>query len=225
MGQQHRDDFPQNINEIRRRDIAMPRLITIDLATAINDVEYNLAGNLFYIWDAPDEASYINIKVNNTDQPAIPFVRMTGLETPFDKLYISTPVGQTGDLTLLYGTEAPELMRLIDNRSASIEGLAAIRNELQGDTADENYTGVTIGAAAAIALAANADRKGCSLDSLSTNTHSIFLGFSDAVTNGGAPGTWFYELLPGGSFVFDDYRGVVYGISGAQGQILGVGEW
>jgi len=73
-------------------------------------------------------------------------------------------------------------------------------------------------------MAARAARKACCIQALSTNTGSVFLGFANTVTVGGAPGIWFKELQPGMSFAVDDYRGPIYGIATAQ-QIVGTGEW
>jgi hypothetical protein len=220
-----RDKFPVDIKEIRSRDIAMPRKITINLAIAVIDQPYNIAGNLFYVWEAPDVVSYISVRINSTQQPAVEFRQMTGLITPFDKLYITTPAGQAGNLVLLIATEAPGLLSLIDNRSASITGLAGILAELQGVTAAGTFIGVTVGVAAVAVLAANATRKACLIQALSTNTVSVFLGFANTVTAGGAPGIWFAALQPGMAFCVDDYRGPIFGIATAAGQVVGTGEW
>jgi len=216
--------FPENIREVSRREAGGIKSITIDLAIVQADFEYALSGNFFYVWEAPDGTS-IDIKINETRESAITYVEQTGARTPFDKLYITTPAGQVGDLILVYGTESPGLVEMLDNRGSISGDLATIRDELQGDAAHENYGGVTMGVAAAVALAANVARKGCWFHSLSTNTNNIFLGFTNAVTAGGAPGTWAVELLPGTGWGVDDYRGVVYGISGAANQYLGTGEW
>jgi len=220
-----RDKFPSDIAEIRNRDVAMPRKITINLSIVQTDFEYAIAGNLFYVWEAPDVDSYVSIRVNSTQQPAIEFRQMTGLITPFDKLYITTPAGQAGDLILLIATEAPGLLSLIDNRSSSVTGLNDILAELQGITAAGTFIGVTVGVAAVVVLAANATRKACLIQALSTNTGRVFLGFANTVTAGGAPGIWFAELLPGMAFTVDDYRGPIFGIATAAAQVVGSGEW
>jgi len=220
-----KDKFPGDITEIRVRDIAMPRKITIDLSIVQVDLKYNIAGNLFYVWESPDVSSYVSIRVNSTDQPALDYRQMTGLITPFDNLYITTPAGQAGNLVLLIATEAPGLLNLIDNRSSSVTGLDNILAELQGITAAGTFAGVTVGAAAVQVLAANATRKAGLIQALSTNTVSVFLGFTNAVTAGGAPGIWFAELQPGQAWSVDDYRGPVFAIATAALQVVGAGEW
>jgi hypothetical protein len=217
--------FNDKIQHVRNSETGVPKSFDINLAIPLTDEAYGLAGNVFYILHAPDDTVYVRIKVNAQGEKAISYHRGMGLETPFHTLYITTPAAQTGTMTIIYATEAPELMRIIDNRSSTSLGVNQIVAELQGDATHENYTGVTVGVAAGVALAANVNRKACWFDALSTNTHSIFLGFTNAVTAGGAPGTWFKELVPGAGWGVDDYRGVVYAIGGAAAQYLGVGEW
>lgn len=220
------DLFPGKIDYVRRASMGVPKTFTIDLAVPLTDQIYNIAGNLFYIWSSPDETSYIQIKVNNSREPAIPYSFHTGLKTPFDKLLITTPAAQAGDIVVLYGTEAPEFLEIIDNRSAAVAGIDAILAELRGDLTHKNFTGVAITAApgATLIMAARAARKGCSIQALSTNTGSVFLGFANTVTVGGAPGVWWHELQPGACMPIDDYRGPIYGISTAA-QVVGTGEW
>ena len=217
--------FSEKIEFIRQTSMGVPKKIEIDLAVPINDQLYNIAGNVFYVFSAPLEADNVGVKVNETREPMINYAVHCGLITPFYRLYITTPAGQTGTMTIIYGTEAPDLMEILDHRSTTIADFAAILNQLQGDTGYEDYFGQTIGVVAAVVLEINSDRKGCWIDALSTNTDSIFLGFSNAVTAGGAPGTWFKELLPGTGWGIDDYRGAIYARAAVAGQILGAGEW
>ena len=218
--------FPEKIDYVRRASMGVPKMFIVNLALPITDFIYNLAGNLFYIWDAPDQTSLINIKVNNSGEPAIPYTLHTGAITPFDKLLITTPAGQAGDMILLYGTEAPDMLEMIDQRSTTVAGVGGVLDELRGDLVPENFIGITIAAApgATLIMAARAARKGCCIQALSTNTGSVFLGFADTVTVGGAPGIWFAELQAGVPFTIDDYRGPIWGIATAQ-QVVGTGEW
>ena len=219
------DTFSKKIEYVRSGPVGVPKMFTIDLGTAVVDQVFNLAGNMFRIWSAPDEASYINIKVNQSSEPAIPYQIHTGARTPFDKLLITTPVGQAGDMIIIYGTEAPDMLEMIDDRSTTVAGVGGLLDEMRGDLVAETFTGVTIAAApgATQILAALATRKSCCIQALSTNTGSVFLGFANTVTVGGAPGIWFAELQPGQAWTCDDYRGPVFGIAAAQ-QIVGSGE-
>ena len=219
------DSFAQKIEYVRRGPVGVPKMFAIDLGVAAIDVPFNLSGNMFRIWSAPDEASYVNIKVNASSEPAVPYQIHTGAKTPFDKLLITTPAGQAGEMLIIFGTEAPDMLEMIDDRSTTVAGVGGVLDELRGDLTPENFTGVTITAApgATAIFAARADRKSCIIQALSTNTGSVFLGFADTVTVGGAPGIWFAELQPGMAWSCDDYRGPVWGIATAQ-QIVGSGE-
>ncbi len=218
------DRFAENIKAVERRDAGMIKRIDIDLSLAMIDHEYALAGNMFYIWDAPD-GTYINIKINETRESAINYVEQTGQKTPFDKLYITTPAGQTGNLILIYGTEAPELVEMLDNRGAISGDLATIRDELMGDVTPENWGEITVGVAQAQLLAANANRKDCSICSDIDNTGNIYLGFDNTVTTAAGGANWFHVLTPGASWGVDDYRGPIHAIATVAAQLVGTGEW
>ena len=218
------DSFAKKIAYVRRGPIGVPKMFTINLGVAETRV-FNIAGNMFQIWSTPDEASYVNIRINESGEPAIPYQVHTGAKTPFDKLIIETPAGQAGDMVIIYGTEAPDLLEMIDNRSTTVAGVGGVLDELRGDLAAEAFTGITIGAApgATLIMAARADRKSCIIQALSTNAGSVFLGFANTVTVGGAPGIWFAELQPGMAWGADDYRGPVWGIATAA-EVVGMGE-
>lgn len=214
--------FERAIEFIKNSGAGIPRTFTIDLSIALLDQPYDLSGNLFYVLDAPDGDSYIEVRFNERNNSAIPLYHQIGLETPFKKLYITTPAGQSGTMTILTAVEAPDFMKVIDNRSATTIDLNLVRAELTGDTDEETWdTQKTVGVAAVQILAANANRKGCVIQAKSTNTGIIYLGFDNTVT----AIKWFYELQPGMSFVFDDYRGEIQAIATAAGQLAGWGEW
>ena len=219
------DSFAQKIDYVRRGPVGVPKMFTIDLGTPFIDQPFNISGNMFRIWSAPDESSWVTIKINQSGEPAVPYQVHTGARTPFDKLLITTPQGQAGDMIIVYGTEAPDMLEMIDDRSTTVAGVGGVLDELRGDLAYEAFIGITIAAApgATAIMAARAARKSCIIQALSTNTGSVFLGFANTVTVGGAPGIWFAELQPGMSWTCDDYRGPVYGIAAAQ-QIVGSGE-
>jgi hypothetical protein len=219
------DSFAKKIEYVRRGPIGVPKMLTINLGAAIVDQPFNISGNMFRIWSAPDESSYITIKVNQSSEAAIPYQVHTGTRTPFEKLLITTPAGQSGEMLLIYGTEAPDMLEMIDDRSTTVAGVGGVLDELRGDLTYEAFIGIAITAApgATTIMAARADRKSCIIQALSTNTGSVFLGFANTVTVGGAPGIWFAELQPGMSWSVDDYRGPVYGIATAA-QVVGTGE-
>ncbi|KPK75274.1 MAG: hypothetical protein AMJ79_11850 [Phycisphaerae bacterium SM23_30] len=205
--------------------MGVPKTFQIDLSVALTDQKFDISGNLFYVWQSPDQTSYVEIKVNNTREPAIQYIAQTGLNTPFERLYITTPAGQTGNMTIIYATEAPELMTLIDNRAVTAANLADILEQLRGDVTPENWGEVTVGVAAVELLAANANRKACWIDSDPDNTGNIYLGFDNTVTTRAGGNNWFKCLTPGMGWGVDDYRGAIYAIATAANQYAGVGEW
>ena len=123
-------------------------------------------------------------------------------------------------MVLLYGTESPEMLDIIDNRSATVAGLTDILAELQGDQLPEDWNQATIGVAQSQVLAANADRKSFSIQAKSTNTGIVYIGFDNTVTST----KWWAELNPGQSCDGDDYRGPVHAIASAAGQLIGFAE-
>ena len=215
--------FTEKIEYVRKVSMGVPKLFRVNLAVPIVDQIYNISGNLFYVWSAPDESSYITIKVNQTSEPPINYSALTGLITPFEKLLITTPAGQTGDIEIMYGTEAPDFLRIIDNRSSTVAGVGGVLDELRGDMVAENSGAEqTIGnAAAVLALPANAARKGCCLQAKAANAGIIYIGFANTVM----PNNWVAELQGGGVFTIDDYRGPLYARADAAAQLLGWGEW
>ncbi len=215
-------NFSEQIALVRTTDIGVPRRIDIDLTDVAIDRQYSLGGNLFYIISAPDGNAYIEVKFNKLNQSAHRLHAQMGFVTPFHTLFITTPADQTGTITIIYGTEAPTMLQMIDNRSATSADLASIRAELQGDTAFENIGAeITVGAAAVEIIDANAARKGCIVQAKASNTGIVYIGFDNTV----AVDLWVGELQPGMSFSIDDYRGDMWALASAAGQLVGWGEW
>jgi len=214
------ETFSKKINYVRKASMGVPKTFRIDLALPIIDQPYHLSGNLFYVWSAPNAEDYVDIKVNKSSEPALRCLRQTGLITPYDKLLITTPAGQAGEMIILYGTESPEFLTIIDNRSVTAIGLADMLNELQGDLVPEDWDEETVGAAQQQVMAANADRKSFTIQAESTNTGIVYVGFDDTVT----AAKWWAELQPGQSCNGDDYRGPLHVIGSAAGQDYGFAE-
>ena len=125
-------------------------------------------------------------------------------------------------MRILIASMAPELFTVVDNRSAISLTMSDVLAQLQGDILPENWdTEKTVGTAAVLILAANANRKGCNVQAKSTNTGIIYVGFTNTVTSS----KWVAELQPGMSFSIDDYRGDIYAIATVAGQLVGWGEW
>ncbi len=215
--------FSEQIELVRSTDIGVPRRLDIDLSVAAVDHEYSIAANVFYIIEAPDGSMYIDVRFNKLNQAQHRMYRQIGLMTPMHTVFITTPAGQSGIMTIIYGTEAPALLRVIDNRSATSLDMAQVRAELQGDTTPENWgTEETVGNGAAVEIInVNAARKACIIQAKSTNTGIVYIGFDNSVTTT----KWIAELEAGMSFAVDDYRGDLWARASAAGQLVGWGEW
>jgi len=220
------DTFSKKIEYVRRASMGVPKTFTINLAVQVIDQTYHLSGNVYYVWSSPNETDYVGIKVNKSSEPALQCFRQTGLRTPYDKLLITTPAGQAGDMVILYGTESPDMLDIIDNRSATVAGISDILAELQGDLLPQSAAvEITVGIAQVQLLAASATRKAFSLCADINNTGDIYLGFDNTVTTPAGGNIWFDCMPPGKQFGIDDYRGSIHAIATAAGQLIGVGEW
>ncbi len=219
-------EFRGQLDQVHQMGLAPARQIDIDLSVVKPDQEFNLAGNFFYIKDAPGLTEYIEVKVNSSGRPAVTWTKQTGFIQPFNRLYITTPAGQTGTIKILIASEAPTLFDILDNRSAISESTQGVLDELRGDVTPENVGAeITAGVAQVQLLAANANRKGCSICSDILNTGDIYLGFDNTVTTSAGGDIWFHVLTPGASFQIDDYRGPIHAIATLAAQAVGVGEW
>ena len=213
-------DFRGQLDEVHRMGLAPARQIDINLAEVLPDQEFNLAGNFFYIKDAPGLTEYIEVKVNSSGRPAVSWSKQTGFIQPFNRLYITTPAGQTGTMKILIASEAPTLFDILDNRSAISEATQGVLDELRGDVTPEDYNQATIGVAQSQVLAANTDRKSFSIQAKSTNTGIVYIGFDNTVTST----KWWAELKAGQSCDGNDYRGPLHAIATAAAQLIGFAE-
>jgi len=213
-------DFRGQLDEVHRMGLTPAREIDIDLSDDKPDQEFNLAGNFFYIKDAPGSEVYIDVKINSSGRPAISWTKQTGFIQPFNRLYITTPAGQTGTMKILIASEAPTLFDILDNRSAISEATQGVLDEMQGDVTPEDWDQATIGVIQSQVLAANTDRKSFSIQAKSTNTGIVYIGFDNTV----ASTKWWAELQAGQSCDGDDYRGPIHAIASAADQLIGYAE-
>ena len=213
-------DFQEQLDLVHRLGIQAAQPLNINLAVVADDQEYNITGNFFYIKDAPDAEVYVDVKVNSSDQPAVSWSKQTGFRHPFNRLYITTPAGQTGTMKILIASESPQLYEVIDNRSAVSESTDKILDQLKGDVTPENWDDAVIGLGQSQVLAANADRKSFSIQAKSTNAGFVYVGFDATVTST----KWWAELQPGQSCGGDDYQGPLHAIASAAGQLVGYAE-
>jgi len=105
--------------------------------------------------------------------------------------------------------------------SPTISGIENILEEMQGLTSGEIWgTEKTIGVAAAVVMAVNTSRHSGSVQAKSTNNGKIYIGYDNSVVST----KWIAELQAGQSYSFDDWRGTIFAIASAAGQLLGYGE-
>jgi hypothetical protein len=205
-----------------RKELFSPQRIDINLADTALDREISIAGTSFYIYEAPDQTSLISVKINRQGSDSLDFVLYTGFRTPFKKLFITTPAGQTGIIKLVVLASEIGESGFIDNRSSISSVMQEISDQLRGDSiwemwGDEVAVGTT---PAVLLLAANANRKGGSIQSKSTNSGIIYIGFGSDVSST----KWAYELYPGAQVAIEQYRGNLYAIATVADQKAGVVE-
>lgn len=105
--------------------------------------------------------------------------------------------------------------------SPTITALAYILAELTGVSSGEVWdTEKTVGVAAVSVMAANASRHSGNVQAKSTNTGIIYIGYDNSV----ATNKWIAELQAGQSYSFNDWKGTIFAIATAAGQLLGFGE-
>jgi len=220
-------EFRGQLEQVHHMGLNPIRPIDINLAVPVTDKEFNLAGNFFYIMHAPGLTEYIGVKINSSGRPVVRWTKQTGFICPFNRLYITTPAGQTGTMQILIASEAPSIFDVLDHRSAISETMQDVLDELRGDVTPEGPGAeLTVGAALQVQLlAASATRKAFSLCTDPSNTGNIYLGFDNTVTTAAGGVIWFHCMEPGGQFGMDDYRGPIHAIATVPDQLVGVGEW
>ncbi len=169
-----------------------------------------------------DQATDVRVQIGDgfavADMP-----KGLSVELPRDKKFKSLTFENTTGTDMVIKV-ALSIGRVFDNRlvltSSSV--FAEILGELQGDQAFETIGAEkTVGVAAGEILNTNATRKGCIVQSKSSNTGIIYIGFDSTVTST----LWLAELQPGASFSIDDYRGDIWAIATIAAQKMGWGEW
>jgi len=103
----------------------------------------------------------------------------------------------------------------------TIIALLSLLEQLAGLSSGEIWdTEKTIGVAASVVMALNADRHSLAVQAKSTNTGKIYIGYDNSVTTT----KWIAELQPGQSYSADDWLGTIYAIADEAPQLLGYGE-
>jgi len=204
--------------------------LTLRAAEVLNEVEINISGKVFAIWNAPPPPTqFILIRFNKRSADPIRFTRGQVLAVPFNKIYVTKAAWAIGlgDMEILYGPDAFEVLRIYPNPPESgladiLTSLTAILGEVQGPQVPIAYGQTAVGLAAVQIFAANANRHGLIIQAPSTNgANFIYLGFTNAVVAANC----FVQLAAGASWTCDDYRGDVYAIASLAAQAVNRGDW
>lgn len=207
-----------NIADYIQQGIGQPRRLTLDLSIPLANQQFSISGMQFGVWSAPLQTDEIQVRFNQNQAVQIPFQRGRVLAVPFNKVFITVPAGLAGNMDILYGHGSMDLFRIFPN-AFDVDLTAVLTNtlnELQGDTAPENWGNLIVGAAAVPVVAANANRKSIQCQASHGNPQQIWLGYTNAVTNLNACAA----LVAGQPWWRNDYRGPLYAIAGGAGQVL-----
>ncbi len=217
-------DLTEILSLVERGVLAEPVVKRIPLDNARTKEFMSLTGNYFAVINASALDATISVGFNRADADLISFTQGLIMRRPYTKLFISNTAQAGTWVDLLIGTTSPELLEVLDNRTALVSStlLTNILDQLKGGTAFQTWdTEKTVGLAEGIVIASNVLRKGAMIQAKSSNTGKIYIGFNNTVTST----KWVAELSPGMSFSIDDYQGDLYAISDTAGQLAGWGEW
>lgn len=204
--------------------------LTLRAGEVLNEVEINISGKVFAIWNAPPPPTqFIFVRFNRRGADRIRFTRGQVLAVPFNKIYVTKAAWAVGlgDMEILYGPDAFEVLRIYPNPPESgladiLTSLTAILGEVQGPTGPIVHARAAVGVAAVNIWPLNANRHGLIVQAPAANgVNFIYLGSSNAVSAANA----FVQLAAGASWSCDDYRGPIWAIASAAGQLLSYGEW
>lgn len=219
------------IEQLVTANVGQAFALTLRAADVLNEVEINISGKVFAIWNAPPPPTqFIWVRFNRRGADPIRFTRGQVLAVPFNKIYVTKAAWAAvlGDMEILYGPDAFEVLRIYPNPPESgladiLTSLTAILGEVQGPQAPIAYGQTVVNAAAAVQIfAANANRHGFIIQAPSTNgANFIYLGFTNAVTGVNC----FIQLAAGASWSCDDYQGAVWAIASLIGQAVNRGDW
>jgi hypothetical protein len=127
-------NFEKILEIVKKGEIAEPYLIRLDLSEARKNLEINLSGNLFYIFNSSSQTAKIKVKFNRIDAKETEIIRGIGWIRPFNKIFISNEA-QSGEwVEIFISFYAPALFQLLDNRSEILQSqyLENIQNYTKG---------------------------------------------------------------------------------------------
>lgn len=210
----------EEITELIENRIAQPRKLTLNLALAVTDRELGIGGTVFGIWASPNANDTIQVRFNEVSADQIPMKRQKVIATPFNKVFITVPAGLAGNMIILYGSGTMSFFNIFPNEAEGSVVMDEIRDQLTGDLIPEDYATAVIGLAAVEVYPVNANRKGFDLQAGLGNAGNVYIGFSNGVLANNAVAS----LVAGQSYSRNDYRGPLWAIASAGGQLLNHSE-
>ncbi len=219
-------EFQKQVEAARKLNRAL-HSFDINLAIAATDKEYAIAGNFFYVLHTPEISDNINIRFNEASNPSLKLEVGLGFRSYYERVFITTPSGQTGTMTIFHGLVDPEQFAIIDNRTqAGWLVLENVLKQLRGVIGAERSANVgagttTVSLTAVELIEVNDLRVGWILQAKPTNSGIIYLGISSSVSST----LCMRELAAGESWSLSNFTGAVWGIGSAAGQLIHEGRW
>lgn len=184
-----------DLGQLVQGNVGQPYQLSLDLTQTFVDMEFNIAGRVIAIWNAPTSVEYITIRFNRRDADSIRFNRGKVLAVPFTKLYITVPVTvppQAGTMEILFGPDAFEVLRIYPQPPEYDAIMDDILTELQAILAEAvEFTGhaqpvimITNVAADANTVGADHDCTAVLIRALTTNTGLVWVNWAAAAVDG-----------------------------------------
>lgn len=206
------------LEAVQKRILDTYYTFDVDLAIARTapGLETNIAGfGLHVIAETNDDATAnISVRFNRPDASPVTMELLDFIKTPFRKFYI-TNTAQAGKKFTMVVVRERDLFELLRAPSLSLE----ILNQLKGSSTG-TFNQTTMGAAAALLVASNTNRKSVFVNNDPTSTGDLCLGFDNTV----ATNKCYIRMTAGQSWSADDYLGDVYGIRSAATTIANYNE-
>ncbi len=215
-------NFDEKIEYIRRSSMGVPKVLTLPLDVAENNLILDITGNFFYMVKASNVTDTVQIRFNERREPQHEYTQQFGFYTPFYRLYLDWAAQPGSTVTFVYGTLSKEFLDILDNRSAALQAaiLENILGELQGIAGVGDFSFVAVPAAAAEVIAANANRRSVFIQHDRAGAGLVYLGYDNTV----AANKHFISLAPRDFYTTDNYRGTIFAIRSAGATNIGVSE-
>lgn len=209
------ENFDELLKWVKENRMASIETLTIDLSIARSEQELSVSGLFIYASEATDTTANLQIRHNEQESGLITITKNFGPVFPFYRLFLTNAAQAGKTITLIIGRAAP--FDIKDNRSQTdtLTTLEQIRDDQRSTTGTINAEATIGDVAEETLLAVNPNRRSLSVQANPANTGYIYIFY---VTAGGA--TKYKAILQAGQYFSDDkYRGAVFAIASAAGQL------